>query len=103
MAVAPDGAQVSATAIGTYQGIPDTGLEMRSAFLPDETVLRFENTGRVDLWALGVWIDDVGAFTCPERSLGPGDIVVCTVPAGSVVGDAWAWTDGGLRIAASPH
>ncbi|HSG80327.1 MAG TPA: transglycosylase SLT domain-containing protein [Acidimicrobiia bacterium] len=103
VAVAANGDEASATAVGTYQGIPDTGLEMRGAELVDETVLRFENTGRVDLWSLGVWIDDVGAFTCPQRSLGPGDIAMCTIPAGSVVGDAWAWTDGGLRVAASHH
>ncbi|NIR36140.1 MAG: hypothetical protein GWN79_06205, partial [Actinobacteria bacterium] len=88
-------------ATGAYQGIPVTGLELRSAVLPDETILRFENTGRVDLWSLGVWIDEFGAFTCPQRGLRPGDIVVCTVPAGSIVGDAWAWTDTGRRVTAT--
>ena len=99
--VTADGSEVTASATGTYQGIPDTGLELRFARLPDETVLRFENTGQVDLWSLGVWVDDLGAFTCPDRSIRAGEIVVCTIPAGSVVGDAWAWTGSGLRIAAA--
>lgn len=96
-----DGLEATATATGTYQGIPVTGLELRTAKLSDETMLRFENTGLVDLWSLGVWVDGLGAFECPERDLGPGDIVVCPLPAGSEVGDAWAWTGTGLRVGAA--
>jgi hypothetical protein len=64
------------------------------------------NTGGVDLWALYVWQAGVGRADCPDRSLAPGESVVCsassTVVAGSYAGGvyAWAWDTAGAEVAA---
>ncbi|MDX1690764.1 MAG: discoidin domain-containing protein, partial [Acidimicrobiia bacterium] len=68
----------------------------------DETLLTLEvsNTGSDTLYALYLWVDGVGAVTCPERRLRPGDTVVCETSIVAEAGEqrfgveASAWPDG---------
>ena len=100
VAVTSNGESVEATATGTYQGIPRAVLEIRTASLLDETVIRFKNAGLVDLWAPGVWVEGVGTVSCPVTHLAPSEIATCTVPAGAL-GDIWAYTGSGLEVSAT--
>lgn len=95
-----DGAEVTASVVGAYQGIPRAGLEVRAALKLNETVIRFKNTGLVDLWSPAAWLDGVGTVSCPVGMLPPGGIVTCAVPPGSPA-EAWAFTGTGLRVTAT--
>jgi hypothetical protein len=116
-----DGTEVTASADGSYLGLPDADIQMTiriDGWDPEATditvvehaptVLLYEITNRATegLSGLFVWDQVHGAVTCPNVYLGRGETLRCWLTTAAKGGEvsgtvtAEAWTDDGYEIEA---